>query len=380
MNIPIYTCLIDENPDNQSGIYAISFVEQPANQSHFIALQQELQPEQLNIDSHKQILTGVVLRPEQLIYRNSAQQGEHYIQFSAQQIEKIAHKMMRTNIALHTTTHQHTQPLQGNYLIEMWIVEDPLNDKSAALGFKNLPKGTLMCSYKIEDKNYWDSQVLTGNVNGFSLEGFFIKQPIHTSKQPAINPHTHMNKKEQPTLLSKISNFFLDIQNVGKQDATLSGITYLTFTLSSGKEVYVDADGFATIDGEQMPAGEHLLADGNTLVVDQQGQFVETKTSALRYANPQQATAPQALASKTPQPTADLNTRVAELETKVAELQTRLDEFTKQAKADVEALQRITPSTQPRTQMHTHTKAYAQLPHTQRMAASLSMQVQRRMQ
>ncbi len=82
--------------------------------------------------------------------------------------------MMKTGLPLHSTTHQHNQNLSGNYLIELWIVENPQNDKSNELGFKNLPKGSLMASYKITDENYWNNEVMTGNVKGFSLEGFLI--------------------------------------------------------------------------------------------------------------------------------------------------------------------------------------------------------------
>lgn len=175
MNTPIYDCMIDESADDLTGIYAISFVDFPANQVDFIALdkQQELH---LSRDTAKQVLTGVVLKPGQLIYRHSPQTGDYYIRFSEEQVEKIARKMMKTGVALHSTTHQHRSPLTGNYLTELWIVEDPENDKSKALGFNDLPKGTLMCSYKIEDKNYWEKEVMSGHVKGFSLEGFSLSK------------------------------------------------------------------------------------------------------------------------------------------------------------------------------------------------------------
>ncbi len=124
MKLPVYNCQIDENPEDESGIYAISFVDEPANETEFVALKKHTRKEHLSMDHHRQILTGVVLRPGQLIYRNDPQLGEHYIRFSAEQIEKISHKMMRKRLALDNTTHQHQQPLEGNYLIELWIVED----------------------------------------------------------------------------------------------------------------------------------------------------------------------------------------------------------------------------------------------------------------
>lgn len=399
MNLPIYNCLINDDPMDESGIYAISFVDEPANETSFVALKKQPYEQHLNLDRKKQVLTGVVLCPEQLIYRNSAQLGEHYIKFSAQEIEKISHKMMRAGLALSNTTHQHQKPLEGNYLIELWIVEDPANDKSNALGFSNLPKGTLMCSYKVEDKKYWDSQVATGNVKGFSLEGFFFQQEMKRQQMSNINKQINMNRKDKSTLLSKIGRFFLDIETVQSSDATQSGIAYVSFTLADGKEVHVDADGFATLDGEQLPAGEHPLADGNVLIVDEQGQFIETKQNSVNNTKPETANAPQTLRkkarrrlssdqtldpkAKTAEPAQDLdglNDRISELEMLIDEMQKQIDDILKStdsAKAEVETLRRITPASLPMTQAHRYSRNN-KASYTERMATSLSMQILRK--
>lgn len=400
MKIPVYNCIIDENLDDQTGVYAISFVDQPANEVEFVALREQTQPLQLNRDEQKQILTGVVLKPDQLIYRNSPQTGEHYIRFSAEQIEKIAQKMMRSGIALHTTTHQHHQALEGNYLTEMWIVEDPQRDKSRALGFSDLPQGTLMCSYKITDRNYWEEQVMAGHVRGFSLEGLFNQQ-IAMSKQTSNNSKNKtMNRKPRTTLLQRVKRLLLDIEDVTRADATNSGEAYVLFTLADGKEVRIDQDGFATIGGQQAPAGEHKLSNGNLLVIDEQGQFVETHEASDKAADPVQKSAPQILsrrrqrlaeaagtdnqpeqAKPQSQPGSDF---IEALKAKVAEMQSTIDELTqaldeaqgtaKEAKEEVEKLRRVTPSARPAVQavnvqdMNTH----------ERLAQALSHSIRRR--
>lgn len=397
MNIPVYNCLIDENTEDQSGIYAISFVDVPANEIDFVTLAKQPKLERLNRNSQKQILTGVVLRPDQLIYRNDTR-GEYYIQFAAEQIEKIAQKMMRTGIALHNTTHQHQAPLEGNYLTELWIVENPQHDKSHALGFADLPKGTLMCSYKIADKHYWDTQVMTGNVRGFSLEGFFFQQIKKNSS--TIESITNQNKNEKMnqrnkksgTLLSRISQFFLDIQAVEKADSTTSGTAYVVFTLPDGKEIYVDAEGFATLDDEQLPAGEHPLADGNILVVDDQGQFIETKDAATINTDPSQTTAPEVLrkankhrfednsdaeeqtpASQASDSTEALKQKIADLEAKLAELAN----LAKEANTEVQKLRSQTPSSMPATAMAACRKL-SELKRYEQMAQALSLTIKKR--
>lgn len=387
MNTPIYDCMIDESADDLTGIYAISFVDFPANQVDFIALdkQQELH---LSRDTAKQVLTGVVLKPGQLIYRHSPQTGDYYIRFSEEQVEKIARKMMKTGVALHSTTHQHQSPLTGNYLTELWIVEDPENDKSKALGFSDLPKGTLMCSYKIEDKNYWEKEVMSGHVKGFSLEGFFSQQ-VSLSR---INNKNMNNKKKKvkQTLLGRIANMLLDIDAVEKADTTASGTAYVVFVLADGKEAYVDADGFVTLDGEQMAAGEHNLSNGNLLVVDENGQFVETREPSDDKTNPEDAKAKQALRSKKrgvrlsdfDGKTAEaLKAKIAEMQATIEQLLQALDEangMLEDTKTQVEEMRRKTPSAYPAVQLSGTGKSPAEMSTAERMAAALNQTMNRR--
>ena len=388
--LPIYNCLISDTDDDQTGIFAISFVDAPAVEVDFVALRRQAQqPVRLSRDSRKQILTGVVLRPQQLIYRHTPELGEHYIQFSAAEIERIAHKMMRTGIALHNTTHQHQSPLAGNYLTELWIVEDPTNDKSRALGFENLPKGTLMCSYKVEDPDYWTNEVMTGHVKGFSLEGFFNQQIINKTEQKCKK----MNKKKRTTLLGKIANLLLDIEAVKRADATQSGQPYVLFTLADGQEIYVDEDGFATLDNEQAPAGEHKLANGSLLVVDAQGQFVETKQGSDAAHKPAAAPAAdtptgtsiapevlhnrkQRLAAFDPKTSEALKAKIAEMQATIDDLATALtaaQSLLEGTQDQVEELRRRTPSVRPVHQVAAATpQRLGELTAAQRLALALN--------
>lgn len=288
-NLPVYAVQLDDTED--TGILAMSFVSAPATERAFIALS-KAQPVKLHYNKSKQILSGVVLIPEQLIYRDATSPtGECYIKYSAQDIERIAVRMMQSGIALSSTTHQHEKPLAGNFLVECWTVADPKRDKAVAIGLGELPKGTLCASYKIQDRNYWLNEVLTGNVRGFSLEGLFNFNTIHmsTTKKPAAK--TAARKPNKMAVLLRSMALFLegdtvaetdDLADVAADDTTDSGTPFLAFDLAeNGGTVEVDSDGYATLDGEQMPAGEHALADGNVLVIDADGNMVETADEAV---------------------------------------------------------------------------------------------------
>lgn len=414
MNIPIYNCIVEDGVNDITGIYAISFVDSPANEVDFIALKQEAKtPVYLNRDSQKQILTGVVLKPEQLIYRFSEQLGEYYIKFSAEQIERIAQKMMKTGLALQHTTHQHEKPLKGNYLTELWIVENPELDKSKALGFQDLPKGTLMCSYKIEDSEYWKNEVMTGHVKGFSLEGFFNQELNLTKINNSKNMNMNKTKKKifrlttlQRALLKAtgMTKQMLDgIEAIVIDDNTDSGEAFIEYVLKDGKVVKVDETGYATLEGEQMAAGEHPLADGNILVIDENGNFVETIEASATNTDPEEATPKETLKRKQQLQkekikqlkhkleeenanNADSST-VAELEAKIADMQATIDALTKaledvsetaeEVKEVAEELKKKTPSAPPAIQK-LNEKRNEDLSPTERMALAIQSKIKRK--
>ena len=71
--------------------------------------------------------------------------------------------------------------IDGVTVIESWLIEDPENDKSRALGFKAFPKGTWFATYKIDNKELWQG-IKNGEVKGFSIEGFFIDELVSMHK------------------------------------------------------------------------------------------------------------------------------------------------------------------------------------------------------
>lgn len=278
--LPIYKATVSSI--DGSGIYAISFVDYPANEQNFVALK-KAQEIKLKLDAKKQILTGVVLVPDQLIYRNDTQLGEYYLTFTASDIEKIAAKMMKHGAALSGTTHQHAHKLSNNQLVEIWTVRDSKLDKAVALGLGELPPGTLIASYKINNNRYWQREVLTGNVRGFSLEGFFNFKKVINMKKQTIKPGA-----KKPGLVAQFVKALLEdstaeaeaLVDEAEKDETDSGTPVLAFTLSDGGEVLVDSDGFCTLNGEQMPAGSHELNDGNFINIDDAGMLLETAPEA----------------------------------------------------------------------------------------------------
>jgi hypothetical protein len=151
------------------GIDAISIVSAPAIESNFIALKDQ-KVKFATVDADKQLLLGAALIPDKPIYRN--QDGEEFYCYFSQATVRRASELYLQRGNQSNATLEHQFDINGLCLVESWVKEDMVNDKSARYGL-NDPIGTWMISMKVENKQIWDEYVKTGMVKGFSIEGFF---------------------------------------------------------------------------------------------------------------------------------------------------------------------------------------------------------------
>jgi len=167
----IVELILDEEQE-ESGIEAISIVEIPAIESDFVALsKQTVQEVKLaELDKERKILLGALLIPNKTIFRSGAE-GDYYIYFSKETIVK-ASQMFYQNNNQNNSTLEHDRELQGLTLVESWIVEDEVHDKSRKYGL-NVPVGTWMGAVKVNNDEIWNEYIRTGKVKGFSIEGYF---------------------------------------------------------------------------------------------------------------------------------------------------------------------------------------------------------------
>lgn len=154
----------------ENGVEAISIVENPAIKTDFVALSEQNKWKFTNQDAERQILIGPALIPNQTIYRNQGGE-EFYIFFSAETIRKVSERFFARGNQ-NKATIEHSVSIEGTTIVESWLVDDPERDKSAIYNFK-VPKGTWMVSMKVWDRSIWDEYVKTGDVKGFSVEGYF---------------------------------------------------------------------------------------------------------------------------------------------------------------------------------------------------------------
>lgn len=194
----IIELILDEDQED-AGVEAISIVESPAIESDFIALKdQEIKLAQ--VDGDKKILMGALLIPNKPIYRNGAE-GEYYIYFSKDTVQK-ASQMYLKNGYQNNSTLEHAETLSGLTLVESWLVEDEVQDKSRKYGL-NVPVGTWMGAVKVNNDEIWQEYVKTNKVKGFSIEGYFADKM--EAPNDKIKEEYSKNKSDQETL-NKIIN------------------------------------------------------------------------------------------------------------------------------------------------------------------------------
>jgi len=175
----IYKMEIDES--NESGVFAISLVSEPAIEETFLYLSKNFQMVQLaEIDSEKRILVGPVLIPNKEIARIDEETGEEYsIVFTPDVVEKAAQMFLKYQ-KNNNATLEHMKDIDDLSVVESWIIQDQEKDKSAVYGMK-YPVGTWMVVMKINNDEIWKDYVKTGKVKGFSLEGLFGHNLIENS-------------------------------------------------------------------------------------------------------------------------------------------------------------------------------------------------------
>ena len=194
----IVELILDE--EQEIGIEAISIVESGAIEEDFVALKSQ-EFKLAEVDKEKRILMGALLIPNKPIYRRNGEE-EYYIYFSRDTVLKASQLyLMQGNQNNATLEHQYA--INGLSLVESWIVEDKVHDKSVKYGM-DLPLGTWVGAVKVNNDEIWNEFVKTGRVKGFSIEGYFADKMERPKDQTIKDELAAIEEAEAEYLLSEI--------------------------------------------------------------------------------------------------------------------------------------------------------------------------------
>jgi len=208
--------------DEEDSVFALSLVSEPAIMQDFIFFNAEgkqvIKFATANEDKH--LIVGPILIPDIKILRLK-EDGvtPYYVTFTKETVEKIAQKYIKDNNA-NNITLEHMKSVNNVSLVESWIVESSVYDKSKAYGLTVKP-GTWMGVFSLENnKELWNDYVKTGLVKGISLEGLFTHELIKASKVKfdiLEKDIEELTEEEAVIVLSKIKQMFESYSDYGQE-------------------------------------------------------------------------------------------------------------------------------------------------------------------
>jgi hypothetical protein len=150
------------------------------------------------MDDEKRIVAGPLMVPNKFIIRRDGNGDPYYVFFSKDTIKRIQERFNKQQRQNHTDVDHDGNILDNNILLEQWIIESRVHDKSRYYGYDGLPTGTWFGVYKVNDDQVWN-RIKNGELRGFSIAGDFINKA-----KPAEN--------SDEGLLSKIANILNSIE------------------------------------------------------------------------------------------------------------------------------------------------------------------------
>lgn len=191
--IPVYKAMLDSE---DTGMVVVSLVEDPAVESEFLAFgkQEKLQFSITNEEQRK--VLGVVMVPDKLIYRETADGMPYYIKYEASTIHKMAERFFQEMNVNNVDTDHSFELVEGVVLTQAFFKNTEKGINPA--GFEDLPDDTLFFEYHILNDEIWQG-IKEGQWKGFSLAGTFDVVPVEMSRKENV-------LDEIESLIEKINN------------------------------------------------------------------------------------------------------------------------------------------------------------------------------
>ena len=293
MKLPLYVLDIDENLEDETSVFAVGLVLQPAierNWHTFSAEEPIVEHKFTVIDEEKRILGGFLMVAEMPIFRKDDDGTQYYVKFTAESIARIVNKLAKSGKPLSfNLNHDDNQPVKGAYLLSHFIIDSKLGMKTPE-GFTPAPDGSWFGYVKIDDESVWQ-KAKDGDIRGFSVEGYFNDIKVDEAEQNEyeeiknkIISNMEFNKLKKvlgEDLTNQLKKVFSEETPVVEpaiefvETSLLDGSAIVKGTIAVGETVTL-----VMPDGSEVPApdGEHTL-EGNVVITVMGGVIEEVATA-----------------------------------------------------------------------------------------------------
>ena len=288
--IPVYQAIIS---DEETGMFKISLVDDPAVMSNFQAFDAERRPMMYAIqDEEKRLVRGCIMRADFPIYRRDNSMGEYYVIFKADQIRKMAEKYLAENRQNDVNQmHMPDSDVEGVQMVQYFIKGDGIRVD----GFDECADGSLFGEFHVVNDDIW-AEIKAGTYKGFSLEGIFDLVPetdkdeiqeivdlLDGAFRKLFKHNKNMSKLSR--LKATLAKLLQEFGNVTTDRGILAWDG--DDDLKEGDAVYVvDADGNRT----PAPDGDYKT-DDNKVIVVVDGRVAEIKDAEAEVAPAEEAAA-----------------------------------------------------------------------------------------
>lgn len=175
--LPVFSVTIEDKDifDN------IALVDLPANEVDFIKMAEEVEVK-FSVNDDKRIVSGPILIPEQMVYRNDGKK-QYYIKFSKEAIEQMAFRFFRDKREGEGNV-MHQIPVNGITFFESYLLNRERG--IVPVEFKDLPDGTWLASAKVENDAVWQL-VKEGKLRGFSISAMLTTKPAEEKELDTLD-------------------------------------------------------------------------------------------------------------------------------------------------------------------------------------------------
>ena len=202
----IYELVIDD--EEIDSVFAISLVKSPAIESNFVYFDKEV-VQFAAINNEKRLVMGPILIPDKKIMRVDGEGMPYEVFFKPETIKRLS-EMYLENKYTDKATLEHKDKISGVTLVESWVKESVTKDKSVLYGL-NVPVGTWLGTFKINNDEIWNDYIKEGKVQGFSIEGLFGHNLVSAAKEEIwmSKDIDELTEDEARDLLNKIHSLLM---------------------------------------------------------------------------------------------------------------------------------------------------------------------------
>jgi hypothetical protein len=229
--VPQYIVTVSDDYEDFDNVICTSFVDDPATQKLFAVFSSVEVKEQLAFKvtlpspeneqsvnekdgKFERIVSGVWFMPD-IDYPRMDGNGVFSTNITRPELQKAVSNYVKAGASNNFNVMHDGEMVEGLRTMEIWVLNDHsqrspiLNNSIEDLGYKkeNIPLGTVFMTVFIENKEFFENNISSGKLKGFSIEAFFNLEEKNTEmanvKQKAMFAAYGLNQETGEFLTAK---------------------------------------------------------------------------------------------------------------------------------------------------------------------------------